>query len=245
MPLLELRNIKRSYDMRRVVAVNDVSFCINAGELVALVGPSGSGKSTLINVICGLDPPDSGTVLIDGRPIIAKRDGTELRASRIGIVFQSFCLISTLTAAENVELAMIGRVRGTRNRRGRAIRLLSQVGLEDRTQHRPAELSGGERQRVAIARAIANTPDLLIADEITGNLDTVTGKAVLNILIAMSKATGAALLFVTHDQNVASACQRRLELVDGRLISDTRLRIVPKLVTRAYDELAPVHGATP
>lgn len=231
MPLLELRDIYRSYEMGRVVAANGVSFSIEAGELVSLVGPSGSGKSTIVNIICGLDPPDSGTVLIDGRPIVDAHERTELRARRIGIVFQSFCLIPTLTASENVELAMMGRVKGSRNRRGRAIELLSSVGLQDRTEHRPTELSGGERQRVAIARAMANSPDLLVADEITGNLDRATGNAVIEVLVAMSKERGTALLFVTHDQSVSAICPRQIELVDGRIVSDIRARGAPKAIS--------------
>lgn len=231
MPLVELRNIHRSYDLGRVTAVNGVSFSIEAGELVSLVGPSGSGKSTIVNIICGLDQPDSGTVLFEGRPVLDARERAELRARRIGIVFQSFCLIPTLTAAENVETAMMGRIKGARNRRGRAIELLSSLGLQDRTEHRPMELSGGERQRVAIARAVANAPDLVVADEITGNLDRATGEAVIDVLLTMSKERGTALLFVTHDPKVSAVCPRQIELVDGRIVGDKRPRAVSKAVS--------------
>jgi ABC-type lipoprotein export system ATPase subunit len=231
MPLLELRKIHRSYDMGRVVAVNGVSFSMEAGEFVSLVGPSGSGKSTIVNIICGLDQPESGAVLFDGQPVLDARERSELRARRIGIVFQSFCLIPTLTAAENVELAMMGRVKGARNRRSRAIELLSSLGLEDRTEHRPTELSGGERQRVAIARAVANAPDLVVADEITGNLDQATGGAVIDLLLTMSRERGTALLFVTHDPKVSAACPRQIELVDGCIVSDSRARAAPKAVS--------------
>ncbi len=132
-----------------------------------------------------------------------------------------------MTAAENVEVAMMGRVKGARNRRSRAIELLSSLGLEDRTEHRPMELSGGERQRVAIARAVANTPDLVVADEITGNLDRATGGAVIDLLLAMSRERGTALLFVTHDPKVSAVCPRQIELVDGRIVSDMRARTAP------------------
>jgi putative ABC transport system ATP-binding protein len=243
MPLLELRNIHRSYDMGRVVAVNGVSFSMEAGELVSLVGPSGSGKSTIVNIICGLDQPESGDVLFDGRPVLDARERAELRARRIGIVFQSFCLIPTLTAAENVELAMMGRVKGARGRRSRAIELLSSLGLQDRTEHRPNELSGGERQRVAIARAVANAPDLVVADEITGNLDRATGSAVIDLLLTMSRERGTALLFVTHDPKVSAACPRQIELVDGRIVSDSRPRNPPKAVSSVPFQVIATSGA--
>jgi ABC-type lipoprotein export system ATPase subunit len=223
MPLLELRNVQRNYDKGRVSAVNGISLQLEAAELVAIVGPSGSGKSTLINVISGLDPPDSGTVIFDGRAITSARDYTALRARKIGIVFQSFCLIPSLTAAENIELAMIGQTPGASNRRRRAVELLERVGLGERTEHLPSELSGGERQRVAIARAMTNSPELLLADEITGNLDQANGRKVIEILLEMSRTTDAALLFVTHDHEIAALCPRRIELVDGRIVRDNGL----------------------
>ena len=227
MPLVELRNIQRSYDRGRIEALKGVSLCLNKGEHAAVIGPSGSGKSTLVNIIAGLDPPDSGTVFFEGQPIGSSRERTELRARRIGIVFQSFCLIPTLTAAENVEIPMIGQSDGARRRRRRAIELLTHVGLEERAEHLPAELSGGERQRVAIARAIANDPDLVLADEITGNLDQVTGRSVIDLLLGLSRTNGAALLFVTHDHNVASVCPRQIELVDGRIVGDKSVYDAP------------------
>jgi predicted ABC-type transport system involved in lysophospholipase L1 biosynthesis ATPase subunit len=238
MSMLELRNIRRSYDNGRVLALNDVSLRLEAGEHAAVIGRSGSGKSTLINVIAGLDPPDDGTVLFDGRPIGGAREYAELRAHRIGIVFQSFCLIPTLTAAENVELPMMGQVAGSRNRRRRAFELLGSVGLRERAGHLPAELSGGERQRVAIARAMANSPALILADEVTGNLDQATGKTIIDVLLAMSQTTGAALLFVTHDREVSAICPRQIELVDGRIVSDQKLPKAPKLMPPHAVEVA-------
>jgi predicted ABC-type transport system involved in lysophospholipase L1 biosynthesis ATPase subunit len=236
MPLVELRNIQRSYDRGRIKALKGVSLCLDNGEHAAVIGPSGSGKSTLVNIIAGLDPPDSGTVFFEGQPICNSRERTELRARRIGIVFQSFCLIPTLTAAENVELPMIGQSAGSRRRRRRAIELLTRVGLEERAEHLPAELSGGERQRVAIARAIANDPDLVLADEITGNLDQVTGRIVIDLLLGLSRTNGAALLFVTHDRNVASVCPRQIELVDGRIVGDKSAHDVPEpLAPRSFE----------
>jgi ABC-type lipoprotein export system ATPase subunit len=243
MPLVELQNIHRSYDLGRVSAVNGVSFSMDAGELVSLVGPSGSGKSTIVNIICGLDQADAGTVLFDGQSMFDARERTELRANRIGIVFQSFCLIPTLTAAENVETAMMGRIKGARNRRSRAIELLSSLGLQDRTEHRPMELSGGERQRVAIARALANAPDLVVADEITGNLDQATGAAVIDVLLTMSKKVGTALLFVTHDPKVSAVCPRQIELVDGRIVSDKRSRPASKPVSSVPYQVVTNNGA--
>jgi putative ABC transport system ATP-binding protein len=235
MPLVELRNIQRSYDRGRIKALKGVSLRLDKGEHAAVIGPSGSGKSTLVNVIAGLDPPDSGAVLFEGQPISTSRQRTELRARRIGTVFQSFCLIPTLTAAENVELPMIGQSVGARRRRNRAIELLIRVGLEERTEHLSAELSGGERQRVAIARAIVNGPDLVLADEITGNLDQATGRSVLDLLLDLSRTNGTALLFVTHDRHVAGVCPRQIELVDGRIVSEKMVHVVPEPLAHSFE----------
>ena len=236
MPLVELRNIQRSYDRGRIKALKGVSLCLDNGEHAAVIGPSGSGKSTLVNIIAGLDPPNSGDIFFEGQPIRSSRERTELRARRIGIVFQSFCLIPTLTAAENVELPMIGQSAGSRSRRKRAIELLTRVGLEERAEHLPAELSGGERQRVAIARAIANDPDLVLADEITGNLDQVIGRSVIDLLLGLSRTHGTALLFVTHDRHVAGVCPRQIELVDGCIIADKSVHDAPEpLVPRSLE----------
>lgn len=220
-PLLNVRDVRRSYDKGRVDALKGVSFALDRGETLAVVGPSGCGKSTLVNLVSGLDFPDAGDVFIDGRPIRSAAEWVDIRARRIGIVFQNFCLLPALTAAENVELALFGQIDSAGRRASRAAALLQQVGLESRATHRPAELSGGERQRVAIARAIANSPDLLLADEPTGNLDRATGEMVLAVMREAVAAVNAAMLLVTHDPAAAAQCSRRIDLLDGEIAGDT------------------------
>jgi putative ABC transport system ATP-binding protein len=219
-PLLEVQDVRREFDQGRILALQGVSLTVEAGETVAILGPSGSGKSTLLNLISGLDSPSSGDVRIGGRTITGRNAWADIRATRIGIVFQNFCLIPTLSAEENVELAMMAHRRSVAQRRKRALALLQQVGLAARSALRPAELSGGERQRVAIARALCNDPDILIADEPTGSLDRATSVAIMEMLRELHDRTGAALLVVTHDPSVASYCSRHVDIVDGRITRD-------------------------
>jgi ABC-type lipoprotein export system ATPase subunit len=216
----ELREVRREFDGGRIVALQGVSLTIEAGETVAILGPSGSGKSTLLNLVSGLDRPSSGEVRIDGERIEGRNAWADIRATRIGIIFQNFCLIPTLSAAENVELAMMTHRGGAIQRRKRAMALLQQVGLAARAELRPSELSGGERQRVAIARALCNKPDILIADEPTGSLDQKASVAIMEMLRELHDRTGAALLVVTHDPTVANYCNRHIEIVDGRITRD-------------------------
>ena len=193
--------VRKSFEDGRVAALRDVSFRVESGELVALVGASGSGKSTLLNLIGALDTPDAGTIEVD-------------RAATIGFVFQLHNLLPTLTASENVQVAMFGH-RPLRERRVRAGELLAEVGLDGRADARPAVLSGGERQRVAIARALANEPGLLLADEPTGALDSVTGGQVLDLLGQIRAEHGMTILLVTNDDGVAARADRVLRLRDG------------------------------
>jgi putative ABC transport system ATP-binding protein len=220
-PLIALDHVRREFDGGRIVAVDDVTLGIDRGETVAIVGPSGSGKSTLLNLICGLDQPSRGAVRFDGEPVVGKAAWADIRARRIGIVFQSFCLINQLSARENIEVALLGQLGGAAGRRERARSLLARVGLSGRADQRPPNLSGGERQRVAIARALANDPDLLVADEPTGSLDRKSGASIMEMMTELQQRTGTALLIVTHDPAVAALCARQLEIIDGRIARDT------------------------
>jgi putative ABC transport system ATP-binding protein len=204
--VIVVEHVSKAFEGGAVRALTDVSFTVAAGELVALTGASGSGKSTLLNLIGGLDKPDAGTVLVDGR-VPTVRQG-------IGFVFQAHLLIPTLSASENVQIPLFGKL-PRRERAERAAALLTEVGLGDRLDARPTVLSGGERQRVAIARALANSPRLLLADEPTGSLDWDTGVHVV-VLLLRHRASGATkILVVTNDDQVAALADRELHLRDG------------------------------
>ncbi|HVC86022.1 MAG TPA: ABC transporter ATP-binding protein [Gaiellaceae bacterium] len=206
--------VRKSFEHGRVPALRDVSFRVEPGELVALVGASGSGKSTILNLIGALDVPDEGSIVVAGQDVGALRHPAAFRAETVGFVFQSHNLLPTLTAAENVQMAMMGR-RPRRLRESRSRELLAEVGLEDRADTRPVVLSGGERQRVAIARALANGPRVLLADEPTGALDSVTGAQVLDLLRQLREQHGTTILLVTNDDTVAHRAERILRLRDG------------------------------
>jgi ABC-type lipoprotein export system ATPase subunit len=206
--------VRKSFEDGRVQALRDVSFRIEGGELVALTGASGSGKSTLLNVIGALDEPDTGTVIVGGQRLDELDSPSDYRAAMIGFVFQAHNLLPTLTASENVQVAMFGH-RPRHERRARADALLVEVGLGGRVDARPAVLSGGERQRVAIARALANEPRLLLADEPTGALDSVMGGQVLDLLGRLREQYGMTILLVTNDEDVAARADRILRLRDG------------------------------
>jgi putative ABC transport system ATP-binding protein len=206
--------VRKSFEEGRVAALRDVSFAVEPGELVALTGASGSGKSTLLNLIGALDTPDAGTVLVDGLRIDELGSPNRYRAETVGFVFQAHNLLPTLTAAENVQVPMFGRL-PVRERDVKARELLREVGLEHREDARPAVLSGGERQRVAIARALANDPRLLLADEPTGALDSVTGNQVLALLDRLRRQRGMTIVLVTNDEVVAAHAARTLRLRDG------------------------------
>ena len=207
----------------RVVTVLDgVTLDVDAGEIVAITGPSGSGKSTLLGLIAGLDAPSGGTIVVAGTDV-GRLDETALarfRRDTIGYVFQSYHLIPTLTAAENVAVPL--ELAGDAAAAPRALELLAEVGLAERGHHYPVQLSGGEQQRVALARAVALRPPLLLADEPTGNLDSATGKQIIDLLLALNRAGGSTLLLVTHDPALADRAERVIALRDGRVMSDTR-----------------------
>jgi ABC-type lipoprotein export system ATPase subunit len=204
-----------------VHALRGVTLEVRRGEKVALLGRSGSGKSSLLNILGGLDRPTSGSVIVAGKDLtrLTAAQLARYRSATVGMIFQSFHLVASQTALQNVELPMVFAGRGPRERREAALRALEAVGLAERTGHRPGELSGGERQRVAIARALVNEPSLLLADEPTGNLDTATAETVLKILDENCRRRGVTLLLVTHDEDLARRhVDRVLRLQDGRLV---------------------------
>jgi len=206
----------------KVHALRGVTIQVSAGEITAIIGPSGSGKSTLLGVIGGLDAPTRGRVVIDGVDItrMDERALTRVRNEKIGFVFQSFNLIPTLSAQENVALPMQFAVKRSGNPDKRARELLTMLGLGDRLDHRPTQLSGGQQQRVAIARALANSPALLLADEPTGNLDTQSTEVVMQTLHDVREKLGMAVVIVTHDMNVAAQADRVITLVDGKVVQN-------------------------
>jgi putative ABC transport system ATP-binding protein len=223
-PLYVLEGVDRRYERggTTVHALRGVDLTIGSGELLAVEGPSGSGKSTLLQLLGALDTPTAGRVAFDGQELATAGDRTltALRSGAIGFVFQQFNLIPTLTAAENVEVAMVptGRSKGDRARR--VAELLDQVGLADRASHLPSRLSGGEQQRVAIARALANGPRVVLADEPTGNLDSATAAEVVGLLAALCDDNGVTVVLVTHDEEVAARARRRVRLRNGEIVSD-------------------------
>jgi putative ABC transport system ATP-binding protein len=225
MPLLETREVSKIYQMgtTAVAALDCVSIKVLEREFVAIQGTSGSGKSTLLNMLGGLDHPTSGEVLFDSSSLgpFTKREMARYRRHSVGMIFQNFNLIPTMTAAENVRLALaFGGLRG-REREQRTQELLERVGLADRLEHRPSELSGGEQQRVAIARALANRPRVLLADEPTGNLDSTRAQELLTLLREMVASDSLTVIMVTHDQELAARFADRIVFMkDGRVISD-------------------------
>jgi putative ABC transport system ATP-binding protein len=224
MPLIETQEVTRVYQMgaNLVTALDHVNVSLSEGEFVAIQGTSGSGKSTLLNLLGGLDRPTSGDVLFDSTALgpLTKKQMARYRRDSVGMIFQNFNLITTMTAAENVRLALaFGGVRGG-ERRQRAGDLLKRVGLGDRMEHRPLELSGGEQQRVAIARALANRPRILLADEPTGNLDSTRARELLALLHEMVRREGLTVLLVTHDHELASSFADRIIMMkDGKVVS--------------------------
>ena len=219
-PLIALDRVSQSFDEGQVVALRDVSLLFAEGESVAVLGPSGSGKSTIIHVLSGIRTPEAGTVTWRGAPVTSLRQWTDLRRTEIGIVFQEFNLFPTLTVAENVEVALFGSKATGRERRTRVDETLEAVGLTPRRTHVPAELSGGERQRVAIARALINRPCLLLADEPTGNLDSVNARSVLDLLFDVQRRCGASLVMVSHAPEQAARCDRHIDMKDGQVVAE-------------------------
>ena len=225
-PRYRLQGVSKVYGSGAVGvrALDGIDLEIDAGEFTVVVGSSGSGKSTLLQLLGGLDRPTEGRLELDGTDIAAASDGTlaNLRLHRVGFVFQQFNLIPTLSAQENVELVLAPTGAGGAARTRRAAEMLDRVGLADRAEHLPSELSGGEQQRVAIARALANEPEVLLADEPTGNLDSTTGGQILALLRGLWEASGMTVVLITHDPSIAADAPRVLRLADGRLDGDDR-----------------------
>jgi putative ABC transport system ATP-binding protein len=218
--MIEFVNVSRTVTggAGPLTILHPTSFTIPAGRVVAITGPSGSGKSTMLGLMSGLDAPTTGTIRLDNVDITALGEEAlaRLRGERVGIVFQFFHLLPSLTAYENVLVPM--EIAGLADARSRATALLAEVGLADRAHHYPSQLSGGEQQRVAIARAIANDPPILLADEPTGNLDTVTGKHIIDLLVTLRRARGRTLVLVTHDTELAAMADEVIVMRDGRIV---------------------------
>ena len=220
-PLLEIRDVRRSYDGGQVEALRGVSFSVNAGEFISIAGPSGCGKSTLLQLLGALDHPDSGDIRFRAESLRTLRDPGAFRARNIGFIFQSFHLLPTLTALENVQMPMFEMPYSAAERRRRASALLQAVGMEHRLHHLPQKLSGGERQRTAVARSMANEPSILLADEPTGNLDSVNSKRIMELLTGLHQERGTTLIVVTHDPEIAACARRQIRMRDGLIASDS------------------------
>jgi putative ABC transport system ATP-binding protein len=216
-PQLEVRNLAKSYDEGRIEALRGVSLTVNAGEYIAISGASGSGKSTLLQLLGGLDVPTSGEVLFENAALGTAIDLDEYRAHRIGFIFQAFYLLPTLRAIDNVQVPMMAISGNANSRADRAEALLREMGLEHRLTQYPNELSAGERQRVAIARALANNPSILLADEPTGNLDSVNSARIMEMLTGIQQKRGMTLIIVTHENDIAHAAPRHIRIRDGRI----------------------------
>jgi putative ABC transport system ATP-binding protein len=227
-PLIALRGVSRSYDGGAIAALRGIDLQIDAGDCVAIVGASGSGKSSLVNLLCGIDHASAGTVRWEGRVLRTQRDWARLRRLDIGIVFQEFNLIPTLTALENVEIALFGRGLPASQRLARSAVALDRVGLEHRMHSSVTTLSGGERQRVAIARAVVHQPKLLLADEPTGNLDSVSAANVADLMFRQHGDCGMTVILVTHDDALAARCRRRVRIKDGVIVEDRREAIASR-----------------
>ena len=223
-PIIHVENVHKSFLMGKeaVQALRGIDLDVMPGEVVCLMGPSGSGKTTLLNIVGGLEEPSRGHVIVKGQNVVALSEDqlARLRLRTMGFVFQNYNLLANFTALENVESPMaLAGLRG-RKRREKAEELLKMVGLSDRSRHYPSELSGGQQQRVAIGRALANDPDILIGDEITGDLDSVTGFEVMELVARLNRERGTTVVYVTHDPRMARYATRLIQIRDGRILSD-------------------------
>ena len=226
MAIIELLDTSRSYRIGEIEtrALDDVSLTVDSGEFTALVGPSGSGKTTLLQIIGCLDKPDRGTVTINGKDVtrLNANGRADMRREVIGFIFQFFALVPVLNAYENVELPLLLNGVGAKERRERVMGLLDAVGLADRINNRPDQLSGGQQQRVAIARALAPRPLMVLADEPTANLDTANGEQAMEIMKRLNEQTGTAFIFATHDPRVMAYARRTVNMLDGRIVDDSK-----------------------
>lgn len=225
--MIEVSNLSKSYwtGNIEVIALRDVSFRIERGEYISIMGPSGSGKSTLMNILGCIDTPTSGSYKLDGQEVSSLDDDklASIRNQKVGFVFQTFNLLPRLTALANVELPLIYSGLTRTERKEKAMAVLERVGLAERANHRPTELSGGQSQRVAIARALINNPSIILADEPTGNLDRATGGDIINLFQRLNSVFEVTLVIVTHDQEVGKSAKRLIQLVDGRIVKDEKM----------------------
>jgi len=219
-PILEVRNLKKTYDDGQIEALRSVSFSIAPGEFVAISGPSGSGKSTLLQLLGGLDSPTQGEVLFQNSLLGSAIDLDTYRSHNVGFIFQAFHLMPTLRAIENVQVPMLGTSCCAKERVARAEALLCEMGLQSRMKQYPSQLSAGERQRVAVARALANNPVILLADEPTGNLDSVNSARIMEMLTGIQSKRGMTLIVVTHENEIANSAPRHIRIRDGRIAPD-------------------------
>jgi putative ABC transport system ATP-binding protein len=219
--MIELRGVSKTVDSggQPLTILHSLDYTIPSGTFVAIVGPSGSGKSTLLGLLAGLDAPSTGSIVVDGTDItrLGEDQLARLRGEKIGFVFQFFHLVPSLTAFENVLIPM--EIAGRKDATARARELLHEVGLTDRAHHYPSQLSGGEQQRIAIGRALANDPPIVLADEPTGNLDSTTGRHIMELLMRVHRVRGTTLVLVTHDAELAALADTRLVLRDGREVN--------------------------
>ncbi|MBT8284285.1 MAG: ABC transporter ATP-binding protein [Flavobacteriaceae bacterium] len=223
--ILNVSQLKKSYESGSgiLTVLDDITFSLESGETFAIVGPSGSGKTTLLGLCAGLDQPDSGSIELCGVEIntLNEDERARLRNQKVGFIFQDFQLLPTLTALENVAVPL--ELQGKKNAAAKARVLLEKVGLSERIHHFPSQLSGGEQQRVALARAFSNTPDILFADEPTGELDEETGSKIIQLLFELNKEAGTTLVIITHDMDLARMTQRILRLKGGKISTDEKL----------------------
>ncbi len=223
-PIICVDNVYKSYIMGKeaVEALRGVSLCVERGEIVCLMGPSGSGKTTLLNILGGLDSPSRGHVIVDGENVVALNEEAlaRMRLRKMGFVFQAYNLLGNFTAEENVEAPMV--LAGMKNgeRKKRAKELMAMVSLSDRAHHYPSELSGGQQQRVAIARAMANDPAILVGDEMTGDLDSVTGFEIMELVARLNRERGTTVIYVTHDPRMSRFAHRIIQLRDGKIVAE-------------------------
>jgi len=219
--IVDINSLEKTYENGYIKALNGVDLKIKKGEFVSIIGPSGSGKSTLLNMLGALDVADSGYINVAGFDLTKNKKLNEFRSKKIGFIFQLHNLIPNISVLENVEIPMFESKLSGKEREKKALKLLDMVGLKDKSDKKPTKLSGGERQRVAIARALANEPEIILADEPTGSLDSKTSKKVLEQLTKLHKEKNVTLIVVTHDMNVAKLADRTIEVLDGKVLKSS------------------------